>query len=46
MNFWKRLRWICSGLLVVTWLIAVTVGASQELDKPTVKPLDCTTNCL
>lgn len=46
MNFWKRFRWISSGLLISLWLIAVLAsGGLSETAEPS-KATACTTNCL
>ncbi|CAM5780995.1 hypothetical protein [Rhizobacter fulvus] len=46
MNFWKRFRWIGSGLLILFWLIAVTAQGWVGESVHRVKTIACTTNCL
>ena len=47
MNFWKRIRWIGSALVLALWLVAL-IAESQLGDRgPQLpRPLACTTNCL
>jgi len=47
MNFWKRIRWIGSALVLALWLLTLVAesqlgGRGHELPRP----LACTTNCL
>lgn len=46
MDFWKRIRWIGSALVIALWLIAVTAGAWLGDGSQAAKPHPCTTNCL
>ena len=47
MNFWKRVRWIGSALVLALWFITV-IAESQIGDRrtPSPRPVACTTNCL
>ena len=46
MSFWKRFRWIGSGLLVSLWLIAVVASGWLGENADRSKATACTTNCL
>lgn len=46
MDFWKRIRWIGSALVIALWLVAVTAGSWLGNGGQAAKPLPCTTNCL
>jgi hypothetical protein len=45
MNFWKRVRWIGSGLVLALWLVAVLAGLRAVDGTPSARPPACTTNC-
>ena len=43
MNFWKRIRWVSSALLLALWLIAVLAGSWQRDSDPPAKAPLCAT---
>jgi hypothetical protein len=42
MNYWKRVRWIGSVLLIVLWLVTVIAGMRQADADQRLKALPCT----
>lgn len=43
MNFWKRVRWIGSGVLLALWLLAAIAGSLQRAGDPPKSARPCTT---
>ena len=45
MNFWRRIRWIGSALVLALWLIAVIAGSRLGDGVQVARPPACTSNC-